>query len=150
VIDVKKELVTKEEFYALDAYTTYEGGSDLNRLIQRYFATSHTWENTYKPLKDMGLEKFIKCIISGYKLKFDDTLELNLNTSYDLRKKRVNVKYNVNEDSIKGYSRKIFLEITEGDNYKSACTGLTIEQAKELAGFLNKLIDQLSLLEGDK
>jgi hypothetical protein len=134
MINLGKEQVTLKEKKALDTFLENRG-SNLQYLIEYYIGDSFNWDVEYKPLKLMAFDKFVKCLVNGYEIKFDDELEFNI--PVDLG--NINVSYNYEiEELFKNIDKEvIYLSVKE----KSA--GLTIEQTKELIKCFHSLIQQI-------
>lgn len=62
-----KEKITLEEKKALSLYTNNCIG--IANQIKYYLENGNSWHSEYKPLSEMGLEKFVKCLINGYELE---------------------------------------------------------------------------------
>lgn len=56
----EKPKLTDKEITALKTYKSYEND------IETYIKESHMWTAIYRPLADMGLEKFVKAFTLGY------------------------------------------------------------------------------------
>lgn len=60
--------VTLEENKALNEFLIHR---KLEEAIEDYLEFSFTWCDCYLPLKNMGFEKFCKCLIYGYEIEIE-------------------------------------------------------------------------------
>lgn len=124
-----KVKVNKEEFDALELYNNIEDGN-LKERIQYYLTTSSTWSNSYKSLKNMGLEKFVRCFIFGY--------ELELPTAPRYKSDKADISFNYSIRDMINKESHIKPDIVV---YSRINQSISIEEAREIASALNDLCD---------
>lgn len=62
-------ILTKAEDKAFKIFM--EVNCSKSESIKYYIDAVHTFENSYKPLKDMGFDKFLLAICNGYEVEKD-------------------------------------------------------------------------------
>lgn len=132
-----KEQVTLKEKEALDIYLTYN--KIKQDAILMYIRESSNWKREYLPIRQMDFEKFAKCILNGYEIKFDDSL------NYEIRctdGETINIGYNYAKSHLKNKDNIIYFKFAN-----SFPTELTVENANKLIDGLKTLIQQLDLLK---
>jgi hypothetical protein len=131
--------VSKEEFDALNELATYK--RDLARNIELYIQNSHRWSSDYKPLRLMGFEKFVKCLVQGYKIEF------NMNVRKEIG--RITIDYNYDNVELLKTKTDEIIYLKARNGFNSTAAGLTISETKELIKGLQGLLDQLKLIRSD-
>jgi spermidine/putrescine-binding protein len=59
-----KPVLTNEEVVSLNKYLAVRGSKE--EAVKHYVQTNQLWTSSYKPLREMGLEKFIQVLFFGY------------------------------------------------------------------------------------
>jgi hypothetical protein len=62
-----KEKVTKEQAKALSAFLEIE--QILSERVKEYLQYVDTWKDFYLPLKEIGFDKFVRCLVNGYEVE---------------------------------------------------------------------------------
>lgn len=119
-----KVKVTSEEKEALDTFLSTN--SNIGENITYYVNYSKSFSNAYKPLKDMGLEKFVKCLMDGY--------ELEMPPSPKYFRNGIDISYNKTDNDLLNFpGREIYINAPN--------KGMDIEETKEVCKALNELIN---------
>lgn len=138
--NMEKEKVTKKQFDALENFCN---GRNKETVIKGWLRSSHTWNSDYKPLREMGLEKFVKCAINGYEMEFDIKYQNNMSNIGNYNK-ATKVKYNFDNMHQLKYEKNPII-IYFGNEYAS----FTIAEAKEFVSNINKQLTHLSQIRSD-
>lgn len=69
----EKAVLTQREAEALKKFSVDPYCTTLEDKICRYLAENKTWIYDYRPLRDMGFEKFLQALIVGYEVEVEDT-----------------------------------------------------------------------------
>jgi hypothetical protein len=62
-----KEKVTKEQAEALKKYKNPLGSIQVD--IEYYLENKNYFKSVFIPLKEMGFEKFVRCLVNGYEVE---------------------------------------------------------------------------------
>lgn len=68
VVELLKAEVSLKEAEALDDFTSCHRGKSPEQTIAYYVEHSNMWASEWKPLREMGAERFVRAILNGYKL----------------------------------------------------------------------------------
>jgi hypothetical protein len=123
---MKKIKLTLEAKEALDAYLISYGHYTFKEKVSHYLKYSNGWIRKSKPLKDLGLTKFIECLLYGYELAIP---------SFENKAAKLSFNHRSIKDivSTKG---EIFYEFD-----KNKFGSLSIEDAKFVRDSLSELIE---------
>lgn len=103
-----KVKLTKGEAFALGLFMQKHASNEA--AIKDYLTHSHCWFNTYEPLKEMGFDKFVKCLFFGY--ESEKTNEERLLDYYNDNDKMFNANYDVRRSVIRNTLRILGIEIS--------------------------------------
>jgi hypothetical protein len=123
---MSKVVVTAEEFKALDYFVGNEG-KDLEHIIKIYLKYNDVWSDPYVPLREMGFQKFVECLISGYEKEQIEPLKI-FSFTQGIEISEGNSPSTVN------------LEIKDGN--RNAGISLFLEEVEHVAKWLNKFISE--------
>lgn len=67
-LEATKVLVTEKEKEALDVYSRIHNGKTVGQLADNFMTQKDKWNDTYVPLREMGIAKFIDAVTKGYEV----------------------------------------------------------------------------------
>lgn len=125
---MEKIKLNKEEFEAMEKFI--DNDMDFKKNIEFYIKYNKEWLNSYTPLREMGFEKFVKCLTVGYELEMP-SLPKTITDSVD-----VSFNYNTIEFIKRNPYTNVYLRVRNFD----ACS-CSIENARDVIKGLEKIID---------